>query len=487
MTRSLAIVFPHWMQHYGHLGEEHAFRSFEHVVRAITDVAPLVEVEDVGVIVLDARGPSRYFGGDVAVASHVHRICEALATEVPWGVGIASSRFAAMAAAHMAVARQQPCVIKESISQQFIDALPVASLVHLGNIHPDTVNLFSRLGLATCEALRTVGEVALIDRFGRDGQYVYRLVTGHDLRHLAPGAAPSDFARIVELETPLTLTHHVVSAAREVIDELVTAMTGHGQQCVRLFISCQTDHAESIGRIWGEPRGFSAPVIAQRLSYQLDGWLATHDAHPDAPTSGVVRIEFTPLETREVLVTQPLLWGGQQENIERAARAISMATAVSDSVVVTVPRWEGGRDVATMYAHVPVGLVDLLNDNASQERVRTGEGVARDWTGSVPRPSPALVNAHPSPIFVADASGDAVAVTGRHELSAIPATVIVGALTYEVMRIAGPWPVEERWWDTRRKRRQVRMQLLVRHPRGTTGVMLVGLEHSVWSLLARYN
>jgi len=33
MSRSIAVVFPYWMQQHGQLGEEHAFRTFEHVVR----------------------------------------------------------------------------------------------------------------------------------------------------------------------------------------------------------------------------------------------------------------------------------------------------------------------------------------------------------------------------------------------------------------------------------------------------------------------
>ena len=60
--------------------------------------------------------------------------------------------------------------------------------------------------------------------------------------------------------------------------------------------------------------------------------------------------------------------------------------------------------------------------------------------------------------------------------------------TFEhVVRVAGPWPLEERWWDPRRKRRQVRMQVLVRHPRRGVGVFLVGLENQQWTLLARYD
>jgi protein ImuB len=223
------------------------------------------------------------------------------------------------------------------------------------------------------------------------------------------------------------------------------------------------------------------------LLYQLDGWLVTNEADLDAPTSGVVRVEFTPLETREVLVVQPLLWGGNEENTERAARAAAMASAVGGYVQVTVPRWEGGRDVATVYSQIPIALVDLSDQYESEQRVNTGKGVARDWSGAVPRPSPASIAVVPPEAQVLNAAGVPVSVTGRHELNAEPAVVMVSGHTYAVMRTAGPWPVEERWWDARRKRRHVRLQLLVQNKRGALRVFLMGLENHQWRLLARYD
>jgi len=113
--------------------------------------------------------------------------------------------------------------------------------------------------------------------------------------------------------------------------------------------------------------------------------------------------------------------------------------------------------------------------------------VARHWSGSVPSPSPASVAVEPPRIRVVDARGTDVGVTGRHELNTVPSHVEVGSQKYDVVRVAGPWPLEERWWDPRRKRRQVRMQVLVRHPRRGVGVFLVGLENQQWTLLARYD
>ena len=487
MTRSISLVFPQWASAHSEFGEEHAFHEFEHVVRAVAEVSPLVEVENLGTIVIAARGPSRYFGGDIAVAKHLHQVSSTVARGLAFGVGIADSRFAATAAAHLSLSRATPCVIESGITTEFIDALPVASLVRVGGIPENTVDLLGRLGLRRCGDVRAIGEAALIDRFGIDGKHIFALVSGSEVRHFVPGSPPSDFTQVMESEAPLTQATHVVSAAYQTMTAMVDSIGAHGQQCVRLLITCHTDHAETTSRIWGEPRGFSVAGVAQRLSSQISGWLVDGDSEVDGPTSGVVRIVFEPLECREVLVVQPLLWGGHQENTERAARAVAMASAVDDSVCITVPRWRGGRDIASVYEQIPVHTVDLSDVHDAEQRVYSGSGVARDWSGALPRPSPPSVASQPPIAEVLNADGRSVMVTGRHELDSVPVRLRVSGRSYDIVRVAGPWPVEERWWDARRRRRHVRLQLLVQRSNGATSVFLAGLENRTWTLLAYYD
>jgi len=80
--------------------------------------------------------------------------------------------------------------------------------------------------------------------------------------------------------------------------------------------------------------------------------------------------------------------------------------------------------------------------------------------------------------------------------------VCIGERRYDVVAWAGPWPVEERWWDPRRARRAVRLQLLVRSQssaqssvrssaRGAESnarsiAMVAVLERRVWRLAALY-
>ena len=138
--RSIVVVHPQWHADHGIHGHEHSFRAYEGVVRAVTSVSPLVEVTEPGCLVFSSRGPSRYFGGEHRVVSMVQSLV-AGADPGGFGIGVAGSRFAAMAAAHMAAGRGQPCIIDPSITQQFIDALPVGALHRLAAVPEDVVDL----------------------------------------------------------------------------------------------------------------------------------------------------------------------------------------------------------------------------------------------------------------------------------------------------------------------------------------------------------
>ena len=48
---------------------------------------------------------------------------------------------------------------------------------------------------------------------------------------------------------------------------------------------------------------------------------------------------------------------------------------------------------------------------------------------------------------------------------------------------AGPWPLEERWWDTARRRRRARLQLLNRDGLAR----LATLDRGTWHVEATYD
>jgi protein ImuB len=77
----------------------------------------------------------------------------------------------------------------------------------------------------------------------------------------------------------------------------------------------------------------------------------------------------------------------------------------------------------------------------------------------VPAPAPAIVYAEPLPAEVVDATGATVAVDGRGLLGSLPSRIRTrGRAWSPITAWAGPWLVDERWWDPATHRRLVRLQ-----------------------------
>jgi protein ImuB len=114
--------------------------------------------------------------------------------------------------------------------------------------------------------------------------------------------------------------------------------------------------------------------------------------------------------------------------------------------------------------------------------------VARDprtpWPGSLPPPAPATVYELPRQIAVQDARGRPVAVDERGTLSAPPAAIVspTGARR-ELTAWAGPWPLEQRWWDAASARSTNRFQAVD----GEGVAWLLVLDDDGWWAEGRYD
>jgi len=457
---------------------------FEPVVRAVSELVPLVEVSTPGFILLATRGPSRYVGGDVALAQRLHSIThDALSLladgrPIAFGVGIADGRLTAHVAAHAAAGRY--VVIEPDDSAKCLAQLPVSVLADFAEIDRDVVSLLHRLGLSFLGDLVAMKLSDLVGRFGPVGQEIHRLARGFDRHPPITIAPPPERASTHRFELSVEDVNVVVTTARQVADELVSHLSSQGVSCVRLHVCMQTDHGEQSDRLWYQPEGLSAAAMAERVRWQMDAWVATRGL-----TSGVVLLRYSPVGLRARAGRQLGLWGGSTQADEWAARAVERLTAMLGSDSVRVAQWRGGRDVGEAFALTPAAVVDM-------ER-RAGSVITKEtvWNGALPTPSPSIVYDEPLSAVVNDECGSEVSVSGRHELSAPPAHVQIGRHAYNVVSWAGPWPVEERWWDPLRQRRAIRMQMVLARDavgttRTTTHAVLMVLEHGEWWMTARY-
>src|SRR3954453_13587864 len=104
-------------------------RRFDSVVTAISALIPRVELTEPGMLSFLAKGPSRYFGGEPAMAERMIDLAtstvagtivdsttnESLAAVGGFGIGIADGRFAAAVAAKQAAARGQPVIVPSGV------------------------------------------------------------------------------------------------------------------------------------------------------------------------------------------------------------------------------------------------------------------------------------------------------------------------------------------------------------------------------------
>ena len=138
-------------------------RAFEPIIRAIAEMAPRLEVVEPGWVCLSARGPSRYFGGDQAMAERMVEIVHDT-TGARAGVGVADGRAAAAIAARRAARTPTGVVvIPPGGSPGSSPRCRSPGCASWARSTAELVDLFVRLGL------RTFGQLGHLGRRRRPG------------------------------------------------------------------------------------------------------------------------------------------------------------------------------------------------------------------------------------------------------------------------------------------------------------------------------
>jgi protein ImuB len=468
-------------------------RAFEPVLQAVERCTPLVEVVRPGLAQCSTRGPSRYFGGDAALAARLHEMISAL--NISAQIGVADGPFAA------ALAARTSSIVESGGSPSFLAGHPVSALVASGAERlgepaahrragrvarragastvvadlAELVELLGRLGLRTLGAFADLPAADVLARFGPLGARAHRLASGLDERPLDPTPIPPDLAATVELDPPVDRVDTAAFVAKALAEELHEGLRRHGLTCLRVRIEARTIGGATLVRLWRHERagaagGLTAQGLADRLRWQLDGWLRAMQAGESMPDAdldpgvgehaAIARLLLVPDEVVPDEGRQLGLWGGATDADVRAARAFARVQGLLGPDAVRVPVPAGGRGAS------PIRLVPWGDERAAPVSATAARDGPAPWPGQVPAPLPSVVHDPPLPAAVLDAAGSPVVVSGRGLLSAPPAAVAVAARVSAapgpaepVVAWAGPWPVDERWWDGTEHRRVARLQL----------------------------
>jgi protein ImuB len=461
-------------------------RAFEAVLAVVESFTPRVEVLRPGTCAFATRGPSRYFGGDGSLAAKVMDGVDAVlaaggAAAPRCQVGIADGRFAAELAAGAGV------VVPPGESAAFLAPLPVAALPEM----PDLADLFVRLGVRTLGELAALPAKAVLGRFGDEGATAHRLATGRDDRPLAARVPPPDLDVAAELDPPVDNAEAVAFVAKSLADRLDDSLAGRGLVATRVGIELETEHGEGMSRLWRHDGGLTATALAQRARWQIDGWLSG----PRPPTAGFTLLRLVPDEVGPATGRQAGFWGGDRSGDDRAARAMARVQAMLGPESVRIAVSDGGREPGDAVRLVPWGDAPGASgretapaygrETAPAYGRETAPAYGREtapWPGRIPPPSPATVQTLPADVV--DEAGAPVAVNGRGSAATAPTRLSIdGAAWQGIVAWAGPWPVDERWWDPCAHRRRARWQVVTA---GGTAYLLV-LERSRWSVEAVYD
>ncbi|HAS10739.1 MAG TPA: DNA repair protein, partial [Acidimicrobiaceae bacterium] len=271
-------------------------RAFEAVVHAVEALTPRIEVTRPGRCAFPARGPSRYFGGDEALAARaLEVVAEVLAA--PAAVGVADGPFAAAHAARTALVRanrsgggEPPVwVVAPGRAAEYLAPLSLGALDR-----PELADVLARLGLHSLGDLAALPAADVLGRFGSEGLEAHRLACGLDPRPPATEPPPPDLVVSAELDPPAEQVAPIAFVARGMADELHARLDARGSVCTRIVISAETEHGERSERVWRHEGALSAGAIADRVRWQMDGWL--HANVRQRPSAGIAHLWLHPDE-----------------------------------------------------------------------------------------------------------------------------------------------------------------------------------------------
>jgi protein ImuB len=406
-------------------------------------------------------------------------------------------------------------------SPAFLRELPVDVLDDA-----DVVSLLRRLGVRTLGDLVGLPADDVQARFGAYGAKVHRLARGDDATRLATRTPPPEWTCQVAFEPPLESAEAIRFSVRQTAERFVAQLAGHGLVCTQVRIEVECDRAVASSRSWAHSRWFDPADLADRVHWQLSGQLSGQGGgRPGGRLSGrqgsqqsgqqgggwlsagsagsagssvpepVELVRFTPETVEPVASHAQGLWGAGTD--ERVERAVARVQGLLGHGAVTVPVLQGGRSPADQQALVPWG-----------ERPVGLRPTEPPWPGSLPPPAPVRIFTQPQRAAVLDAPGQPVRVDVRGIISAPPARFCpsVAAVTgrgdragrraagrvhepgqgggwQPVAAWAGPWPVDEQWWEEGSARRAARFQIV-----GSDGrAWLMRCDHEGWWIEAGYD
>lgn len=447
-------------------------RMFESIAAGLDDVASSVEVLRPGLVIVDAGAAGRFHGSE---GEAVEMLVDAAARRgIDVSVGVADE----IATALIATRVGEGSVVPAGGSREFLSRQPVALLAAEVSLHcdPTLADSLRQLGVRTLGELAALSATAVSTRFGAAGERCHRIARAAADRRVAPALPAGDLSVAVTPEEPIERVDSAAFAARQLAATLHERLRTAGLSCLRLRVLAELVDGTRLARIWRTREALTESATADRVRWQLDGWLTS------GGSGAIATLILEPLETAP---PDPVgtLWrsdGPGEGSGGQARRVLSRVQSTLGIDAVLSPRLVGGRGVAERITFVPYG----------EERDAERQG---SWPGRIPGPLPARLGGgplHPAArVWLVDAAAEDVTVTAEALLSSSPYALGWGRDRYRVAAWAGPWPVDTGWWDAQ-PQKVARLQIVgqakdERHPRAWL-LLWMGGGVGRWRIEASY-
>ncbi|MDN5761155.1 MAG: DNA polymerase Y family protein [Microlunatus sp.] len=434
--------------------EARDLRAFELVLSGLEQLVATVTPIRAGICAVPV--PSRFYGGEPQAAAV---IAEMLVEYGVWDcrVGIADGLFAAEQAARRPDA-QSWFLVSPNGSARFLADLEIGALEDA-----ELVSLLRRLGIRRLGEFAALSSRDVSTRFGRPGTWLHRLCRGEDFRVAAGRRPPIELTQRVAFEPPLETVEPIVFSTRQTADRFVAELARHGLVATSVTIEVHGDRGWRGVRTWGHPRWFGSADLVDRVYWQLQ-------ADPAPEPVGEVRL--VPEAVESLGDHGDGLWGSATD--DQVERGVARLQGMLGPEAVIAPTVQGGRGAVQRQTAVPWG------ERADGLRPRS-----LPWPGSIPPPAPTRVFPRPRPAVVLGHDDRPVAVSDRGLVVGEPTRFRpdpTGTLL-GVQAWAGPWPIDELWWDPDGARQVARFQLV-----GVDGsAWLLLVEQGQWWTEARYD
>lgn len=424
-------------------------RHFEAVTVAVDDVVPRAEVLRPGLLVLPVRGAARYFGSEQAAAERLVDAVAAAGAECQVGIAdhLPTAVFAARAGR----------IVEPGGDAAFLSPLSIRQLAAEPSLaaqgRDDLADLLWRMGIRSIGQFAALLRSDVASRFGADAVVAHRFARGEPARGPSGREPSPELDVVMDCDPPVDRVDAAAFAGRSLAGELHRRLESAGVGCTRLAIRAVTANGEELQRVWRCAEPLTEDATADRVRWQLDGWLTRRRDDAVRPTAPVTTLSLHPVEVVSAAALQLPLWGSSgDEDRLRARRALLRVQGLLGPEAVQMPVLGGGRGPAERITLTPLGDEPVPRADPGQP-----------WPGQLPEPSPTVLL--DDPVDLLDAGGNPVRVTSRGLFSAEPVRLAsargdrAGGLSWW----AGPWPVDERWWDAEfsRSGRTARAQVLL--------------------------